>query len=94
MAPRYPPTPSSQLSSEYKPYAEWLESEIAPVLGPNGKILTYQDSDGALQGPFPVIIASKEAGKAISETTRQFGTLEKIPNDAKEVAILTVGCVK
>ncbi|KAF2159640.1 hypothetical protein M409DRAFT_29959 [Zasmidium cellare ATCC 36951] len=91
MAPAYPPTPASQWPEEYKPYAEWVEERVAPTLGPNGQILTYQNANGGLEGPFPVIVASKDVGQLITEAISKFGSLGDIPKDAKEVAILTVG---
>lgn len=91
MPPAYPPTPASQWPEEYKPYAEWTEEKVAPALGPNGQTLTYVNANGGLEGPFPVLIASKEVGQTISSAVEKFRTLGEIPKDAKEVAILTVG---
>lgn len=93
MAPRYPPTATSNWPGEYKPYAEWIDKEVTPALGANGEVLTYRQADGGLCGPFPVLIASKEVGKKVSEAARNFSTLASIPSDAKEVAILTTGWV-
>lgn len=92
MPPAYPPTPASQWSDEYRPHAEWVEERVAPVLGPNGQTFTYLNANGGLEGPFPVLIASKDVGQGISLALEKFRTLGDIPKDAKEVAILTVGC--
>ncbi|KAK4631237.1 hypothetical protein CLAFUW4_03001 [Fulvia fulva] len=93
---RYPPIPVSQQSGEYKPYAEQLETMAPKSFGGDGSIssgsaMTYRDANSGLIGPFPTIIASKEVGAAIMNVYKNFSTLEGIPNDVKEVAILTTG---
>ena len=57
----------------------------------SGSQMTYRDANGGLIGPFPIITASKEVGEALMTAFKKFATLESIPNDAKEVAILTTG---
>jgi 4-carboxymuconolactone decarboxylase len=88
---RYPPTHSSELPEEYKPYAERLEKRICTKFGPNGELMTYQDSKGALLGPFPALIASKEVGETFLSIVQKLTTLQSIPADAKEIAILVAG---
>lgn len=88
---RYPPTHSSQLPEEYKPYAKRLEDGITKSFGSNGELITYADSNGALLGPFPALIASKEAGDAFGAVMQKLGTLQGISADVKEVAILVAG---
>lgn len=47
---RYPPTPTSQLSEEYKPYGQELYDFVGSVFGENGKLFKYKDENDALLG--------------------------------------------
>ena len=89
--PRFPPTPVSQHPPPTKAFAEEADSKIGNTFGENGSIITYRHENGGLIGPFPILIASKEAGQAFGNVIQSLGHLEEIPADAKEVAILTVG---
>lgn len=88
---RYPPTPTHRYSEEYRPYAEYQYKGVSQAFGENGSLIIYKNEDDALIGPFPIQIASKEVGHALSQVILKFATLQSIPNDAKETAILVIG---
>lgn len=88
---RFPPTPHDKLPEDLKPYSQDFEDHLVPRFGPNGELMTYRDEHGAIIGPFPILMHSKEVGRGLGEAMKAFPTLGKIPEDAKEVAILTVG---
>lgn len=89
---RFPPTPTSQLSDDLKPYGHIIEEATSKTFGPNGGIFKYQDSNGAYLGPFPILIASKEVGSKLFDVIKEFRNLATtFPDDAKETVILVVG---
>lgn len=88
---RYPPTPTSALSDDLKPIGEYADNLVAKSFGENGSTFTFALPNGALIGPFPVLIASKEIATHLWNALRSFSSLQSIPADAKEVAILVTG---
>lgn len=47
---RFPPTPTSHLAEEYKPYGQELYDFVGGVFGENGKLFKYRDENDALIG--------------------------------------------
>lgn len=88
---RFPPIPHDQQPDDTKPYSQYFEDGLEDIFGPSGHLMKYRDENNAIIGPWPIIIASKQVGRQYMNIFDKLSTLGQIPEDAREVAILTVG---
>ena len=80
----------SQLPADVKPWAEELNGFVKDLSDtPNGPIFQYAQDDGALIGPYPIVIASKEIGKVLKDMQETLKNRPEPPADVRVVAILS-----
>ena len=89
---RLPPLPREELSGGQRDAHDDLLSKSEAMFGPNGSIVTYQDSQGALIGPYPFYLAAPEAG---TSAVNHALTLARLPLSplVKEIAILALSLI-
>lgn len=85
---RLPPTPSDHLSGERREINDKYVDFAHKALGPSGEKFVYEQTSGALVGPFPFFTYHPQVGKQLIELQYAFAKLP-IPPDVQEVAILT-----
>ncbi|KXS94679.1 hypothetical protein AC578_10083 [Pseudocercospora eumusae] len=88
---RYPAVPLSKLPADVKPWAEELHNFVEELaVTKDGPIFQYAQADGALIGPYPIVIASKEIGKVLKDMQNTLKNRTDPPADVRVVAILAV----
>ncbi|USW59774.1 hypothetical protein Slin15195_G130930 [Septoria linicola] len=88
---RYPALTLSKLPADVKPWAEDLNHFVEELaVTKEGPIFRYAQDDGALIGPYPIVIASKEIGKVLKDMQSTLKDRAEPPADVRVVAILSV----
>lgn len=88
---RYAPLPASKLPQDLKKWGEDFERYVPSLADTkDGPIFQYARDDGALIGPYPIVIASKEIGKIMQNLQTTLKDRTEPPADVRVVAILTI----
>lgn len=87
---RLPPIPPNELSPKARPLYDDILAAIGSKLDNSGA-LTVQDSRGALLGPWNSWIHEPEVGSAVWTLSRAMMTKTTLPQNLRQIAILTVG---
>lgn len=81
-------------SDEYPPEQQGLVNQchqfVERAFGPNGETFIYQDSRGALIGPFPFLLYDPKTAQAFMALIGGISQME-FPPDARATTILAVG---
>jgi hypothetical protein len=85
---RYPALRSSELPEDLKPWAEDFERYVPGLADtPRGPIFQYAQANGALIGPYPIVIASKEIGKVMQHMQT---TLKERTEPSYEIRVIAI----
>lgn len=87
---RLPPLPRASLSGDQQEAHDDLLAKTQTAFGPNGSIVTYQNNQGALIGPYPFYLAVPGAGVSAFNHALALAQLPLSPA-VVEIAILTAG---
>ena len=85
---RVPPKSREELSPEQQETHDMFAKTCHKAYGSNGGLFTYEESNGALIGPFPFFIHNPKVGKSLLGL---LGAMQELPlpPDARETAIIT-----
>lgn len=85
---RYPALPLSKLPTDVQPWAQELHHFVEELaLTKEGPVFQYAQDDGALIGPYPIVIASKEIGKVLKDMQ---DALRRRPEPSAEVRVVAI----